>query len=204
VIVRRLQGEKPDMTNAFAAQPAGPGDERRARLRDRLAKLAMISGRAMTLASGRTSDIYFDMKMAMFDPETINLITDAILDALAEEDAACIGGLEMGAVPIVSAVVCKSHPERPVKGFFVRKTVKAHGTQKKIEGHFDPKGKIALLEDVTTTGGSVLDAVRAVREAGGRVATVLTVVDREEGARENLAREGIDLRAIFTRADFRS
>ncbi len=177
---------------------------RRARLLARLRELAMISGGAIRLASGRTSDIYFDMKMPMFDAETIDLIAGALLDHLAEEGADAIGGLEMGAVPLVAAVVCKSWPERPLKGFFVRKTVKEHGTQKKIEGHFDPEGTIVLLDDVTTTGGSVLTAVRAVRGRGATVKTVLTIVDREEGAAENLAREGLRLRALFTRADFRS
>ncbi len=157
----------------------------------------------MRLASGRTSDIYFDMKMAMFDPETMGLIADAILEVLRQRGAAQIGGLEMGAVPIIGAVVCRSFPDYPVNGFFVRKTVKAHGTSKKIEGYFDPAATTVLLEDVTTTGGSVLDALQAVREAGGAAATVLTVVDREEGAGANLAKEGVELLSLFTKSDFR-
>ncbi|MFO1128874.1 MAG: orotate phosphoribosyltransferase [Rhodospirillales bacterium] len=196
------------MTGATAAAAQAPvenanGAERRRRLLHRLRELAMISGSAVKLASGRTSDIYFDMKMPMFDAETINLIADEMLDRLTEEGAESIGGLEMGAVPLVAAVVCRSWPARPVKGFFVRKTVKEHGTQKRIEGHFDPAGSIVLLDDVTTTAGSVLEAVRAVRERGATVRTVLTIVDREEGATENLAAEGLRLRALFTRADFR-
>lgn len=184
-------------------QPAASDANRRAILLDRLRTLAMVSGREMRLASGRTSDIYFDMKMAMFDPETISLIAEAILDVLRERGAAQIGGLEMGAVPIIGAVVCKSHPDRPVNGFFVRKTVKAHGTQKRIEGHFDPMAATVLLEDVTTTGGSVMEALQAVREAGGSATTVLTVVDREEGAGANLAKAGVELVSLFTRSDFR-
>jgi orotate phosphoribosyltransferase len=177
--------------------------ERRARLLDRLRTLAMVSGREMRLASGRTSDIYFDMKVAMFDPETMSLIADAILDVVKARGVAQVGGLEMGAVPIVSAVVCKSFGRYPVRGFFVRKSVKAHGTQKRIEGCFESDAAMILLEDVTTTGGSVLEAVKEVRTAGGKVTNVITVVDREEGAREALAAAGVELIALYTRSDFR-
>lgn len=192
------------MLSASPLQSVEAGEDRRVRLFQRLRDLAMISGRPVKLASGRTSDIYFDMKMAMFDPETINLIADELIAVLDKGGAEYIGGLEMGAVPIISAVVCRSYPARPVKGFFVRKTVKEHGTQKKIEGHFDAQARIVLLDDVTTSGGSVLEAVRAVRDRGGSVTTVLTIVDREEGARQNLAQEGIQLRALFTMSAFRS
>jgi len=178
--------------------------DQRERLKVLLRELAMISGREMKLASGRTSDIYFDMKMAMFHPEALALIADAVLAVLAAEKATAIGGLELGAVPIVSAVVCRSHPDQSVKGFLVRKTVKEHGTQKKIEGHFDPAAPVIILDDVTTTGGSTLEAVRAVRTAGGAVTACLTIVDREEGAVANLAAEGLNLRALFTKADFRA
>jgi orotate phosphoribosyltransferase len=174
----------------------------RARLLDRLRRLAMVSGRELRLASGRTSSVYFDMKLAMFDPETMSLIADAILDVAATRGAEQVGGLEMGAVPIVGAVACRSFPDRPLRGFFVRKTVKAHGTQKRIEGCFQPEAPTLLLEDVTTTGGSVLEALAAVREAGGEAKAVLTVVDREEGATEALAAAGVELVALFTKSDF--
>lgn len=178
--------------------------ENRGRLLDRLRRLAMVSGQEMRLASGRTSNIYFDMKLAMFDPETMSLIAAAILYVARSRGAAQVGGLEMGAVPIVGAVAAVSFPAHPVRGFFVRKTVKAHGTQKRIEGCFEPSSPTLLLEDVTTTGGSVLEALRVVREAGGDATAVLTVVDREEGAREALAAEGVELLALYTKSDFRS
>lgn len=176
----------------------------RERLCDHLRKLAMVSGREMRLASGRTSDIYFDMKMAMFDPEAINLIAESILREVKARHARQVGGLEMGAVPVVSAVVCKSFPSYPVRGFFVRKMVKEHGTQKRIEGCFDPGEATILLDDVTTTGGSVLKAVEAVRGEGARVQHVVTVVDREEGARDALAAAGVELIALYTKSDFRA
>lgn len=176
----------------------------RERLRDQLARLALVSGQEVRLASGRTSDIYFDMKMAMFEPETINLIADAVLGELSKHGAVQVGGLEMGAVPIIAAVVVKSYSSRPVRGFFVRKTVKSHGTQKKIEGNFDRAAATVLLDDVTTTGGSVLEAVDAVRAADGNVAAVITIVDREEGASEALQRANVPFVALYTKADFRA
>lgn len=188
------------MTRAVEATSADAGS--RARLLDRLRRLAMVSGKEMRLASGRSSTIYFDMKMAMFDPETMSLIADAILDVARARGAAQVGGLEMGAVPIIGAVACRSFPNHPVRGFFVRKAVKAHGTQKRIEGCFEPDAPTLLLEDVTTTGGSVLDALAAVREAGGDAGAVLTVVDREEGARDALAAAGVELIALYTKSDF--
>jgi orotate phosphoribosyltransferase len=191
------------MSTRPLVQPEDDPAGRRQRLLALLRRKAMIAGREMRLASGRTSDVYFDMKPAMLDPEGIDLIADSVLDLLDDENVELIGGLEMGAVPIIGAVAGKSVHRRPVAGFFVRKTVKEHGTQKKIEGNFDPAKPIALLEDVTTTGGSVLQAARAVRAQGGTVALVLTIVDREEGAAAALASEGIRLRALFTRSDFR-
>jgi orotate phosphoribosyltransferase len=144
------------------------------------------------------------MKMAMFQPEAMSLIADGLLAVLVEEKATAIGGLELGAVPLVSAVVCRSYPDYPIDGFVVRKSVKEHGTQKKIEGRFDPRAAIVILDDVTTSGGSTLDAVQAVRDSGGSIKSCVTIVDREEGAVERLKQEGLTLRALFTKSDFQS
>ncbi len=95
----------------------------------------------------------------------------------------------------------RSWPERPINGFVVRKERKDHGTTKRIEGNFRPQSTVVLFDDVTTKGGSVMQAVRAVREQGATVKTVITLVDRLEGAAENLRREGIDLVPIFTTRD---
>src|SRR5574338_1133359 len=97
-----------NMVGAVTCQPIDLRENRRVRLLGRLRELAMISGQAIRLASGRTSTVYFDMKMPMFDAETINLIADALIDRLNEERAEYVGGLEMGAVPLVAAVVCRS------------------------------------------------------------------------------------------------
>ncbi|MCP5364267.1 MAG: orotate phosphoribosyltransferase [Hyphomicrobiales bacterium] len=191
------------MLSSKGGQTARPSESRRSRLLGLLRQQAVVHG-ATQLASGAKSDIYFDLRISTLDPESSDLIASEFLEILNSEGIELVGGLEVGAVPIISSVVTKSVHECPVKGFFVRKAVKEHGTRKRIEGNFDPTKKIALLDDVTTSGGSVLQAAQVVREQGGQVAMVLTIVDREEGARGNLHNEGIELRALFTKSDFRS
>jgi orotate phosphoribosyltransferase len=151
------------------------------------------------LASGGTSDYYLDMRSTTFDPEGANLVADLVYSMLNDDhDVEAIGGLELGAVPIVIGVCMRSFGQRPLAGFVVRKEKKGHGTDQKIDGNFRPNSTVVLLEDVTTKGESVLQAVRAVRAQGAKVKKIITIVDRLEGASENLKREGIDLEAIFT------
>lgn len=178
---------------------AAPGRER---LRQIIAAKSLLSGGDFQLASGRSSPVFFDMKPAMLDPEGANLIAAGVLDLLRDDGITHIGGLVMGAVPLIGAVCVRSFADRPLAGFFVRKEPKARGTRRMIEGNLAPGATVALLEDVTTTGGSVLQAVAAVRAADCRVAKVVTIVDRLEGAKENLAAEGLALAALFTRDDF--
>jgi orotate phosphoribosyltransferase len=178
-----------------------------ARAKDRLlevikARSLLTEGGPFKLASGAMSDYYLDMKPTAFDPEGAALIGEVIFRMLSDQDQVdSIGGLELGAVPIVAAVCARSWPERPVNGFVVRKEQKGHGTNKKIDGSFKDGDRVVLIEDVTTKGGSVMQAVDAVRARGGTVDTIITVVDRREGATENLAKVGIRLRPIFTRRD---
>lgn len=155
------------------------------------------------LASGATSTYLFDLKPTLLDPEGANLAADIILEML-EKDVSAVAGLELGACPIVSAVCVKSYlANRPIKSFYVRKEQKERGSKKLIEGGELTKGdKVVILEDVTTKGGSVMNAIRAVQNQGCVVTKVLTVVNRLEGAKENLAKEGIQLESIFTRDDF--
>lgn len=178
--------------------------QRRQRLHAALDDQAVIRGRQVKLASGRFSDIYFNVKRPLFDPEAASLIADEIIDRLRNEPVDLVGGMALGAVPIVAAVCARSFPRWPMRGFFVRAEVKEHGTQQRIEGYFAPGATTVLLEDVTTTGGSTLAAARAVRDGGAHVAKAITVIDRLEGAREALSAEGIELVALFTRDDFRS
>jgi orotate phosphoribosyltransferase len=157
----------------------------------------------VTLASGRESDFYFDMKPAMLDPDGANLLAELILQELEGVKADCIGGLEMGAVPLIAPVAMRS-PEfgRRLAGFFVRKTVKDHGTNKRVDGA-DISGKIVvILEDVTTTGASAMDAVKAVTETGAKVALVLSILDRGEGAADLYAKEGVPFKSLFRAEEF--
>jgi orotate phosphoribosyltransferase len=173
------------------------------RLREIIRQKSLLTQHTFKLASGGMSNYYFDMKAAMFDPEGAALIAEIIYDLLRREgDAVSIGGLELGAVPIIASVCARSWPDCPINGFVVRKETKGHGTDQRIDGNFNPNSTVVLFEDVTTKGGSVLQAVRAVRERGARVKKVITIVDRLEGATENLQKEGLELLPIFTTRDF--
>jgi len=155
------------------------------------------------LASGRESDFYFDMKPAMLDPDGASLLADLILQELQGIDADCVGGIEMGAVPLIAPVAMKSLDYgRHLRGFFVRKAAKDHGTKKRVDGA-DIAGKsVVILEDVTTTGGSAMEAVKAVAEAGARVALVLSILDRGEGASDLYAAADIPFKSLFRAEEF--
>jgi orotate phosphoribosyltransferase len=176
-------------------------------MRERL--IALIAERSfgrkkIVLASGRESNFYFDMKPTMFHPEGAALLARLILDRLAKLNVDLVGGLEMGAVPLIASVSAFSQEAgKPIPGFFVRKAVKDHGTKKRIDGIDSVAGKkVAILEHVTTTRGSALQAVEEVRAAGAEVALVLTMVDRLEGANEAFAAAGVPFDSLFTRRDF--
>jgi orotate phosphoribosyltransferase len=170
-----------------------------------LLKLRAFRRGRIVLASGKESDYYFDMKPAMLDPEGAGLLAELILEELQGVSADCIGGIEMGAVPLIAPVAMRSPDfERYLSGFFVRKAVKDHGTKKRIDGT-DIAGKtVVILEDVTTTGGSAMDAVNAVQDAGAKVALVLSILDRGEGAAELYAKAGIPFKSLFRAEEFLS
>ena len=179
----------------------------KARLIEIVRQKSFSNDREITLASGRKSMLYFNMKPTMMDPEGAAIISEMILDKLDGVDADYVGGLEMGAVPIVSMVSPASFRRgRPLQAFFVRKQAKGHGTQSLIEGLAPGDTlqgkKVVVFEDVTTTGGSALKAAQAAREAGATVDTVLTLLDRQEGAKEALAAEGLSLMSLLTAGDF--
>lgn len=138
----------------------------------------------------------------MFDPEAAALLADLLFDAIKDEDVEYIGGLETGAIPIVSALCARSWPEKPLKGFFVRKENKGHGTDQRIDGLLQRGSKVILFEDVTTTGGSAMQAVNQARQLDCTVLGVVSVVDRLEGAEENFRAAGIKFNSLFTWRDF--
>jgi orotate phosphoribosyltransferase len=179
-------------------------DDRRARLLRIIKAQSLLTGAQFTLASGQRSGFFFDMKKTMFHPEGAALIGDIIFEMIAgDTDVEYIGGLEIGAIPMAVSVAARSWPDRPINAFFVRKAAKDHGAINLIDGQFRPNATVILFEDVTTTGGSVMKAVRAVRDQGCTVKKILTIVDRGEGATANLKKENLELAAIFTMDDFR-
>jgi orotate phosphoribosyltransferase len=178
----------------------------RARLVEIIRKRSFGRGE-ITLASGRKSDFYFNLKPTMLDPEGAALLAELTYEALKDDGLDYIGGLEMGAVPLAGAVAqlswLKGHP---IAAFFVRKKPKEHGAKLAVEGlarNESLQGKrVVIGEDVTTTGDSALKAVEAVRDAGGEVVLVLTMVDRQEGAVDTFAQAGLTFRWLFQASEY--
>jgi orotate phosphoribosyltransferase len=136
-------------------------------------------------------------------PEGAALLGEVILEYMYQHSIECIGGLELGAVPLVSSVAVMSHIRAlPINAFFVRKLAKEHGARERIDGHLRASAEVLMIDDVATTGGSILKAVEGIEGHDCCVRRALAVVDREEGAAENLAGHGIQLAAIFKRSDF--
>jgi orotate phosphoribosyltransferase len=180
----------------------------RTRLVEVVSKRSFSTGSETKLVSGRSTNFYFNMKPTMLDPEGGYLIATLILDALEGSDVDLIGGLEMGAVPLAVAVAVASQIKGwPLRAFFVRKQAKEHGAKKLVEGLAPGEtleGKrIVVLEDVTTTGGSAMKAIEALKAEGAIIDRVITVVDRLEGAAEAFKGAGIPFSALLTTADFR-
>lgn len=152
-----------------------------------------------TLASGRTSSLYIDARLTTMSPQGLLLVGPlglaAIRDAGWRPDS--VGGLTLGADPISYAISYASATSgTPLRAFTVRKEAKAHGTGRLIEGPFAADDTVVIIEDVITTGGSALRAAEAVRAAGGTVAGVLALIDREEGGREAIEAEGYAVHAL--------
>mgnify|MGYP000863914262 CR=1 FL=1 len=175
----------------------------RARLIEIVRERSFSIGAEMKLASGRTSNFYFNMKPSMLHPEGAHLIALLILDALKGAKVDFIGGLEMGAVPLAACVAAQSHVAgQPIAAFFVRKQAKEHGAKKLVEGlapGVTLAGKrIVVIEDVTTTGGSAMKAIEALKADGAIIDRVITIVDRQEGAADTFKSAGIRFEPILT------
>jgi orotate phosphoribosyltransferase len=152
-----------------------------------------------TLASGKKSKFYIDGRLVTLSAGGANHIADGILDLLKNyPEVNAVGGLTMGADPIVGAVLAKAGAwgRDDLLGFLVRKQTKDHGTGKLVEGPLQPGMKVAILDDVATTGGSSLQAVEAVRAAGAEVSVVIVVLDRLQGAAQNFADQGLKFEAL--------
>ena len=156
------------------------------------------------LASGGTSNYYIDGKMTEVYSEGAYLIGEVLYEWTKDLDIHAIGGLQVGAVPLTTAAVISYHHRgQPMEGFWVREEVKAHGTQKRVEGGLKKGARVAIVDDVITKGGSALKAVEAVRELECEVVLVLALVDRLQGAQELFRRNAIEnYRSVFTIRDF--
>src|SRR5437763_8470354 len=138
-----------------------------------------------TLSSGKESTYYINSKRALFHSECAALLGDALYEATKDLDIHAVGGPEVGALPMATAAVIRYHQAgRSLEGFFVRKQAKGHGSKERIEGVLEPGWRVAIVDDVLTTGGSALQAVEAVEALGAQVAAVICIVDRLQGARE--------------------
>jgi orotate phosphoribosyltransferase len=155
-----------------------------------------------TLASGRKSDYYINGKMTTLEARGAYLVARVFLAMIGDDVPRAVGGLTLGADPIVGAMLSLAGMEDlDLKGFIVRKAAKEHGTRSRVEGPLEEGDDVAVIEDVVTTGGSALAAIEAAEEMGCRVRRVLAVVDREEGGKENLEERGCRLESIFTTSE---
>jgi orotate phosphoribosyltransferase len=168
----------------------------RDRLIAQLREHALIIGE-VTLTSGAVAQYYVDAKRAILRREGFEALADLMAVLVSELGATAVGGLTMGADPVACAALAGG---ADVKAFFVRKEAKAHGLQRKVEGPLlAPDERCLVVEDVSTTGGSALQAVAALRAAGHEVVAVATVLDRLAGARERVEAEGgVPFRALTT------
>ncbi|ABB32167.1 orotate phosphoribosyltransferase [Geobacter metallireducens RCH3] len=160
--------------------------------------------RKVTLASGRESDFYFDGKQTTLHAEGGLLVGKLFYEAIKDvENVQGVGGITLGADPIATATSIAAFLDgRPMHAFIIRKEPKGHGTGQWLEGrkNLPPGARVVIVEDVVTTGGSSMKAVRRAEEEGLVVLGIVALVDREEGGRENIEAEGVWLRSIFTKS----
>ena len=165
-----------------------------------LIKTGALTHGKFTLASGKESTYYINIKKACADPITLSIISRKICEIMPIlfDDADVVAGIELGGVSIVTAVSLDSG----IPMVIIRKKVKSYGIENFFIGEVENK-RVLLLDDVTTTGGSVIEAVEKIRGVGGIVDTVITVADRDEGARENLKTIGVELIALVDHSDLK-
>jgi orotate phosphoribosyltransferase len=176
-------------------------DANRQRLLE-LFKARAVSFGNFTLASGKVSTYYVNSKKAFFNSEVAWLLGDALWELTRDLDVQAMGGLEVGAIPMATAAAVRYHQEgRSLEAFFVRKQAKEHGSKERVEGVVKPGWRVAVIDDVFTQGGSVLQAIGEVEKVGAVVVAVICIVDRLEGARERLTPK-YNYMPIFTLRDF--
>ncbi|HKG50900.1 MAG TPA: orotate phosphoribosyltransferase [Actinomycetales bacterium] len=176
---------------------SSPRDALRAAILD----TAVVHG-AVTLSSGATADYYVDLRRITLDGAAAPLVGRVMLDLVADLEPDAVGGLTMGADPVATAMLHAAAARgRRLDAFVVRKEGKAHGLQRRIEGPDVAGRRVVAVEDTSTTGGSALTAVSALREAGANVLAVAVIVDRDTGARERVEADGLPYRFAYGRAE---
>lgn len=163
-----------------------------------LKKEALKKGR-FVLSSGKVSNYYLDGRIITLTPEGAYLAAGIILELIKDKGIDAVGGPTLGADPIVGALACLSYIRKiPLKTFIVRKAIKGHGMQRQIEGPaLKKKSKVILVDDVATTGKALIEAKQALNKIGVDTKKAVVIVDRDEGAKENLAKAGLKLESIF-------
>ena len=178
-------------------------EELKKKLFDLLNKEALKRG-GFTLSSGKESSYYLDGRVITLSPQGAYLAASIILDMIGNRTLDAAGGPTLGADPIVGALAALSYlHNRPIKTFIVRKQAKEHGTQRQVEGPALKKGERAiLLDDVATTGKAIIEAKKVLDSMGVIAGAAIVIIDRNEGAADNLAAAGLKLESIFKIADF--
>ncbi|MBI5873028.1 MAG: orotate phosphoribosyltransferase [Candidatus Omnitrophica bacterium] len=156
------------------------------------------------LASGKMSHYYLDARAVTLSSEGAYLVGSIIFDLVKDLNVAAVGGPTLGADPMVGALAVMSYQnKRPINTFLIRKTPKAHGRMLQVEGpEIKSASEVVLLDDVATTGGSLIESIAILKKIGIVVRRAIVIIDRNEGAKENLSREGCELISIFQASEF--
>ncbi len=170
-------------------------DMDRNQLAKQIAETAVLRG-SFTLRSGRTSNYYIDKYLFLTDPEILAEL-GAMIAARLPEGTQRLAGAELGGIPLVTAASMAAG----LPAVYVRNARKEYGTAKQLEGRVEPGEKVVIVEDVATTGGQVIEAAKVIGGQGGDVVTIIAIVDRQEGARENIEGAGYRFDALFTTSD---
>jgi orotate phosphoribosyltransferase len=175
--------------------------DKRERLKQLVLEKAVKRGE-FTLTSGQKSNYYINGKLISLDSEGLALMAEFFLEEIKGENIEAVGGMVIGADPIVGAILALADKQGlKLDGFLVRKEPKGHGTRSQIEGPVKEGARVAIIEDVSTTGGSSRKAIEALKGLNCQVIKVITLVDRQQGAKENFAEWGYKFSSIFTKAE---
>lgn len=174
-------------------------------IKERLKKIILEKGiifKEVILSSGKKSNFYIDCRIITLSSEGLYLVSKIIFEMIKNEDINAIGGLTLGADPIVSGVSLISYIEKkPIDAFIVRSVQKEHGMGKIIEGNLKEGWNVVIVDDVATTGASILKAIDVVENYKCKIKKIICIVDREEGAKEEIRKKGYELISIFKKSD---